>query len=484
MGKRNSELDAKSGPAERLSARDSRAINGGEDDEARSKMIREQSEKTSARRSAARQAVVAGRSVAVRLNDLDLTRATENAAILMAKVMGRGVISQQPPGGPDAEEGKPDRAIQPGTAGAIAADALFGYLHANAHCRGRLVHGPPRDLDELRYRKNDGEHRRRQSTLEKMWKKLPDPFGYLSRSPDTAWHLDFVVKPGDGLSDVVRGYDGGSISVIAGGPTGSFRSTGGEPNRNNEHYFVLALPLAEQLAKRRNDLRNRLKKALEKVDEPTSIGFAIDQGQVLDKLPQYLGMAKSQITVSTLARDQSSDLSWTLGRKFRQRVFRGSSVAAGITVLSSRSDTHVFFAAVRRPQMLLLATAALATRGTIFAVPVKWSWARADAKYPDVVIEPGTGLLSVSDLVADEDSFLVATGITDSMLLRGVRFLQPCKVTTNSLVLRSKTRSTRFVTHDHYLDRKRFHLIMGHKRTKALIRSIGADFVKLPDIRE
>lgn len=60
-------------------------------------------------------------------------------------------------------------------------------------------------------------------------------------------------------------------------------------------------------------------------------------------------------------------------------------------------------------------------------------------------------IMSDSDLVASNQIFFVATGITDGPLLQGVRFLGD-RATTNSLVLRSETRTRRIIIAEHLLD--------------------------------
>jgi fructose-1,6-bisphosphatase II len=59
--------------------------------------------------------------------------------------------------------------------------------------------------------------------------------------------------------------------------------------------------------------------------------------------------------------------------------------------------------------------------------------------------------MNCSDLVASNQIFFVATGITDGPLLQGVRFSGD-RATTNSLVLRSETRTRRLIIAEHLLE--------------------------------
>lgn len=60
-------------------------------------------------------------------------------------------------------------------------------------------------------------------------------------------------------------------------------------------------------------------------------------------------------------------------------------------------------------------------------------------------------ILSLNDLVNSNQIFFVATGITDGLLLQGVRF-RGDRATTNSLILRSETRTRRLIFAEHLLE--------------------------------
>jgi fructose-1,6-bisphosphatase II len=60
-------------------------------------------------------------------------------------------------------------------------------------------------------------------------------------------------------------------------------------------------------------------------------------------------------------------------------------------------------------------------------------------------------IYSCDQMVASEDVFFAATGVTDGGLLQGVRFLRK-GLTTHSLVLRGKTGTLRTVHTDHHRD--------------------------------
>ena len=65
--------------------------------------------------------------------------------------------------------------------------------------------------------------------------------------------------------------------------------------------------------------------------------------------------------------------------------------------------------------------------------------------------EPGR-VLTTEDLVAGEDAWFVATGITDGQLVRGVRYGRRV-TTTESMVMRARSGTIRRVVSEHQLDR-------------------------------
>jgi fructose-1,6-bisphosphatase II len=63
-------------------------------------------------------------------------------------------------------------------------------------------------------------------------------------------------------------------------------------------------------------------------------------------------------------------------------------------------------------------------------------------------------VLSTDDLVAADDCFFVATGITDGELMRGVRYAHG-GATTHSLVMRSRSGTIRSITSEHRFEKLR-----------------------------
>ncbi|USG66812.1 class II fructose-bisphosphatase [Brevibacillus ruminantium] len=65
-------------------------------------------------------------------------------------------------------------------------------------------------------------------------------------------------------------------------------------------------------------------------------------------------------------------------------------------------------------------------------------------------------ILSLDDLVKGDDAIFAATGVSDGELLKGVRYLGDDMVETDSIVMRAKTKTIRFVRALHNLSQKQY----------------------------
>jgi fructose-1,6-bisphosphatase II len=72
-------------------------------------------------------------------------------------------------------------------------------------------------------------------------------------------------------------------------------------------------------------------------------------------------------------------------------------------------------------------------------------------------------VLSTENLVHGEDVFFVATGITDGELLQGVRY-RGGTIRTESIVMRSRSGTTRIISSEHRLDKLRAYSAIDFER--------------------
>ena len=61
-------------------------------------------------------------------------------------------------------------------------------------------------------------------------------------------------------------------------------------------------------------------------------------------------------------------------------------------------------------------------------------------------------VLTTDDLVSGEEVFFAATGVTNGALLRGVRYRED-KIVTDSMVMRSKSGTVRYVEAHHHIEK-------------------------------
>lgn len=137
----------------------------------------------------------------------------------------------------------------------------------------------------------------------------------------------------------------------------------------------------------------------------------------------------------------------------RIRLIRDGDVSGAIATAREGSGIDVLFGIGGSPEAVI-AAAALKAMGGDFQGRV---WPRNDEerRYAEEHGHDITRVLSLDDLVASDNTFFAATGITDGELLDGVDFEWRHKVVTHSVVMRSKTGSIRWMRSEHNLDRLR-----------------------------
>lgn len=127
-------------------------------------------------------------------------------------------------------------------------------------------------------------------------------------------------------------------------------------------------------------------------------------------------------------------------------------ISGSIATAKSDSAVDILFGIGGSPEAVTSACAMAALRGEIQCK----LWPRDDSER-EFAREEGLDLdqvLTTRDLVDSDNTFFAATGVTSGELLEGVRFGSH-SVHTHSLVLRSKTRTARFIDAIHSVDQLR-----------------------------
>ena len=153
------------------------------------------------------------------------------------------------------------------------------------------------------------------------------------------------------------------------------------------------------------------------------------------------------VTAVVLERDRHDDLVAEIrAAGSRIRLIPDGDVAGAITTAWPDSGADIMFGIGGTPEGVIAAAALKGMGGELQGR----LWPRNDAER-DAAIAAGYDLgrvLHTDDLVAGDNCFFAATGITDGELLKGVH-VSAGIVTTQSLVIRSKTGTVRLMNARH-----------------------------------
>ncbi|MFN2556168.1 MAG: class II fructose-bisphosphatase [Nitriliruptorales bacterium] len=177
-------------------------------------------------------------------------------------------------------------------------------------------------------------------------------------------------------------------------------------------------------------------------------------GENLQAIARATGREVREVTVAMLERDRHDDLKRQIREAgARLTLFDHGDVAAGVQAAwEERRDVDVLMGIGGTPEGVIGACATKALGGRMFGR----LWPRSDEER-EALTDQGYDLdqvLTTDDLVASEDVFFVCTGITSGGLVGGVSF-DGRGVTTESVVMRSKSGTIRTVRARHSLEKMR-----------------------------
>jgi len=132
----------------------------------------------------------------------------------------------------------------------------------------------------------------------------------------------------------------------------------------------------------------------------------------------------------------------------RVRLIMDGDVSAAMLAVSDNSPVDLLWGIGGTPEGVISAAAIKCIGGQLLGR----LWPRDDSER-EAAIDAGYDLskvLTCDDLVAGEDVFFSATGVTDGDVLQGVRYQGGRGATTESLVMRSRSGTVRrvFARHD------------------------------------
>jgi fructose-1,6-bisphosphatase II len=173
----------------------------------------------------------------------------------------------------------------------------------------------------------------------------------------------------------------------------------------------------------------------------------------LEAVAKAKGESVRDVTAVILDRDRHADLiAEVRAAGARLRLIPDGDVAGAISTAWPDSGADILFGIGGTPEGVIAAAALKCMGGELQGR----LWPRNENERK-AAIEAGYDLdrvLSTDDLVAGDNCFFAATGVTDGELLRGVHY-DSRGASTQSLVMRSKSGTVRRIDARHRLDKLR-----------------------------
>ncbi|WP_345243768.1 class II fructose-bisphosphatase [Pontibacillus salipaludis] len=160
------------------------------------------------------------------------------------------------------------------------------------------------------------------------------------------------------------------------------------------------------------------------------------------------------LTVIIQERPRHEDLVERVRAKgARVKLFGDGDVEASIASCIPHTGVDLFVGTGGAPEGVISAAAVKCLDGDMQARLVPQNEEEANRCIEMGLADPRQ-LLTLDDLVKSDDAIFAATGVTEGELLHGVKFLGNDLTETDSIVMRAKTGTVRFIKANHHLDRK------------------------------
>ncbi|MFM8561930.1 MAG: class II fructose-bisphosphatase [Solirubrobacterales bacterium] len=238
--------------------------------------------------------------------------------------------------------------------------------------------------------------------------------------------VDIAVDPLEGTTLTARGMPN-ALAVIAVSPRGTMFDPG-------PCVYMEKLAGDEEIA----DLLN--------LDTPI--------GELCEQVAERKGTDIGDVSVVVLDRDRHQEgIDAIREAGARVRLVSDGDVSAALLAVSERSPVDLLWGVGGTPEGVISAAAIKAIGGGM----VGRLWPRNEEER-QAAIDGGYDLdrqLTQDDLVAGEDSFFSATGVTDGDVLQGVRYEGAGVVSTESVVMRSRSGTVRRVGARHNREKLR-----------------------------
>lgn len=174
------------------------------------------------------------------------------------------------------------------------------------------------------------------------------------------------------------------------------------------------------------------------------------------KAAELLNKKVADLTVMVLDRERHQSLIQTLRDVgVRIKFLSDGDVAGAIAPAFPETGIDLYVGSGGAPEGVLAAAALKCLGGEFQGRLMPEDDAQFQRCIEMGILDP-LKVLTMEDLVGNEDVIFAATGVTDGEFLGGVRYLPNQQAETHSMVMRAKTRTIRFIRTIHYLPNKPF----------------------------
>ena len=239
--------------------------------------------------------------------------------------------------------------------------------------------------------------------------------------------VDIAVDPLEGTNIVAKGLTG-AIAVLAAAPRGSLLHA--------PDMYMNKIAVGPECKGRVN------------LDAPVATNIK-EVAKALDKLV-------SEITVVILDRPRHQQIIEDVRRAgARIKLITDGDVSPGVAAAYENSGVDILMGIGGAPEGVITA-AALKCLGGDFQARLYPEGDEAEEEIRrchEMGIKDVNKIFTIDELARSEDVIFVATGITDSFLLKGVRYLKR-RAVTQTIVMRSASGTIRHIEAHHDLDKK------------------------------
>jgi fructose-1,6-bisphosphatase II len=174
----------------------------------------------------------------------------------------------------------------------------------------------------------------------------------------------------------------------------------------------------------------------------------------LMKAAQHLGKPLSNLTVMILDRPRHQEMIQTLRRVgVRIKLLSDGDVAGAMAPALTESGIDLYVGSGGAPEGVLAAAALRCLDGELQGRLMPSNEEELERCRQMGIGDP-LKLLSMEDMVGNQDVFFAATGITPGEFLGGVQYIGNDRAETHSIVMRAKSKTVRFIRSVHYLPNK------------------------------